>query len=576
MKKCNINNNHWYANHLTECPWCKLAKSTGEDPFPDSSTIGQQVPLPGRASLSSYTSTSTPPEPIDYKTFNQFRSKILAVFTVIFGLLGLLFPETLGSYMLIVGAISIPIIIRKTTKTIVPALCFVIIAIINYFLTGISPILAGAFGGVLFSLFFGYYFSRPLFKYQNNLHENIINQLWLIAVVLLLINIVVVIPFEFDNKNIQETSTPTPLVSSIIHSEGQLRISQTWSADLDEGVVGGSMSDMDFWFVAETATKRYLSPSNGAKMAIVGTTSVGINGCKTAKLLQNRIDINDLSEGTYVCVLTNQGRYSEFRVDEPINPSPGALIITYTTWETANPQSQSADQKTITNSIGMEFVLIPAGEFKMGLQSGERSYRYDERPVHTVTIEKAYYLGKYEVTQKQWREVMGTNPSYSKGDNLPVETVSWNDVQEFVKKLNEKEGTDKYRLPSEAEWEYAARAGTTTRYSFGNDESDLGNYAWYLDNSGNWTHLVGQKQPNPWGLYDMYGNVWELVQDRYHSNYDGAPTDGSAWEDSSNSDRIFRGGCIFNFAWICQSVFRGVCDHGHRDPAIGFRLHKEV
>ena len=146
------------------------------------------------------------PTPSANETFNQFRSKILAVFTMIFGLLGLLFSETLGSYMLIIGAISIPIIIRKTTKTIiVPALCFVIIAIIYYFLTGISPILTGAFGGVLFSLFFGYYFSRPLFNYQNNLQENIVKQLWFIALLLLLINIVVVIPFEFDNKNINET-----------------------------------------------------------------------------------------------------------------------------------------------------------------------------------------------------------------------------------------------------------------------------------------------------------------------------------------------------------------------------------
>lgn len=301
---------------------------------------------------------------LEDETFNQFRYKILAVFTMIFGLLGLLFSETVGSYMLIVGAISIPIIIRKTTKTIiVPALCFVIIAIINYFLTGISPILAGAFGGVLFSLFFGYYFSRPLFNYQNDLHENIVKPLWFIAAILLLINTVVVIPFEFDNKNINETSTPTPLVSSIIHSEGELRISQTWSADLDEGVVGGSKSDRDFWFVAETATKRYLSPSNGVKMAIVGTTSVGINGCKTAKLLQNRIDINDLSEGTYVCVLTNQGRYSEFRVDEPINPSPGALIITYTTWETANPQSQSATKNVepdVSKTSEQSLILTPS------------------------------------------------------------------------------------------------------------------------------------------------------------------------------------------------------------------------
>ena len=122
---------------------------------------------------------------------------------------------------------------------------------------------------------------------------------------------------------------------------------------------------------------------------------------------------------------------------------------------------------------------------------------------------------------------MGDNPSHVKGDDLPVERVSWDDVQEFIRKLNKKEGTDKYRLPSEAEWEYACRAGATTRYSFGDSESKLGDYAWYHENSGDKTHPVGKKKPNPYGLYDMHGNVWERVQDERHS-YDGAPNDGSA------------------------------------------------
>src|SRR5659263_155945 len=140
-------------------------------------------------------------------------------------------------------------------------------------------------------------------------------------------------------------------------------------------------------------------------------------------------------------------------------------------------------QKTFTNSIGMDFVLIPAGEFDMGspIQAGPT----EESPVHHVKISNAFYMGKYEVTQKQWRDVMGSSPSTSsKGDNLPVETVSWNDIQNFITKLNEKEGGRKYRLPTEAEWEYAVRAGTTTRYFFGDDESMLGDYAWYEANSG--------------------------------------------------------------------------------------------
>ena len=167
------------------------------------------------------------------------------------------------------------------------------------------------------------------------------------------------------------------------------------------------------------------------------------------------------------------------------------------------------ENETSINTIDMEFVLIQPGEFDMGSPVNETGRGNDEGPVHHVTISEAFYLGKYEVTQKQWHEVMGYSPSHFKGDDLPAENVSWDDVQEFIKKLNKKENTHKYRLPSEAEWEYAARAGTTTRYSFGDDDSKLGEYAWYNENSGGKTHPVGNKGANPWGLYDVHGNVWE-------------------------------------------------------------------
>jgi formylglycine-generating enzyme required for sulfatase activity len=234
-------------------------------------------------------------------------------------------------------------------------------------------------------------------------------------------------------------------------------------------------------------------------------------------------------------------------------------------------------EKNFTNSIGMEFVLIPAGEFDMGSPSNEADRNDDEGPVHRVKISNAFYMGKYEVTQNQWREVMGTSPSYFKGDNLPVENVSWNDVQEFVKKLNEKEGTNKYRLPSEAEWEYAVRAGTTTRYSFGDDKSMLYDYAWYYGNSGDITgmgntHEVGQKKPNPWGLYDMHGNVLEWVQDSWHSDYNGAPTDGSAWESGNGSDRVSRGNWMGAWTDCCRSAARSGYDPGATYYGLGFRL----
>ena len=150
--------------------------------------------------------------------------------------------------------------------------------------------------------------------------------------------------------------------------------------------------------------------------------------------------------------------------------------------------SQAPPDKTWVNSIGMEFVLIPAGSFMMGSEEGES----DERPVHQVTISRPFYLGKYEVIQAQWQAIMGNNPSLFQGDpKLPVEQVWWTDVQEFIRKLNAKEGGNQYRLPTEAEWEYAARAGSTTTYSFGGDASRLGEYAWYKDNSGGKTHPVG-------------------------------------------------------------------------------------
>ena len=224
----------------------------------------------------------------------------------------------------------------------------------------------------------------------------------------------------------------------------------------------------------------------------------------------------------------------------------------------------------------MEFVLIQPGEFDMGSPANEAGRYDDEGPVHHVKISEPFYLGKYEVTQKQWHEVMGYNPSYFKGDDLPVENVSWDDVQEFIKKLNKKENTHKYRLPSEAEWEYAARAGTTTRYSFGDDDSELREYAWYIENSGGKTHPVGSKGANPLGLYDVHGNVWEWVQDEWHDTYKGAPADGSAWEDGVSTRRVVRGGSWIRDARRCRSADRRNDGPGYRDHDLGFRLLQEM
>ncbi|MCK5232121.1 MAG: formylglycine-generating enzyme family protein [Desulfobulbaceae bacterium] len=242
--------------------------------------------------------------------------------------------------------------------------------------------------------------------------------------------------------------------------------------------------------------------------------------------------------------------------------------------------------ETLEKKISMKFTLIPAGTFTMGSDKNDSSLPNEEKPAHTVTISKPFYLGTYPVTQHEWKAVMGMDPSSFEGNDLPVEQVSWDDVQVFIEELNdmEGEGTNKYRLPSEAEWEYAARADTETKYSFGDSSSNLGDYAWYYENSGNRTHPVGRKKPNPWGLYDMHGNVWEWVQDRWHGEYydenrlvdDKRPDDGSAWESGDNAGRVRRGGGWFYDAGNCRSAFRRFKAPDFRHGHLGFRLLKEL
>lgn len=243
--------------------------------------------------------------------------------------------------------------------------------------------------------------------------------------------------------------------------------------------------------------------------------------------------------------------------------------ITETEPATTNTQGEL---ETYTNSVGMEFVRIPAGTFQMGSEDGNTK----EQPAHNVTIEYDYYLGKYEVTTEQWINIMGENPSHYVGDNLPVDSVSWIDAQKFVRELNEKEGTDKYRLPSEAEWEYACRAGTTTKYSFGDNDWELEEYAWYLSNSESTPHPVGKLKPNAWGLYDMLGNVNELVQDEWHDSFVLSPRDGSAWEDGTSSFRIMRGGNLYRNYKSCQSASRTYDTEYSGNCGTGLRLVMEV
>ncbi len=216
----------------------------------------------------------------------------------------------------------------------------------------------------------------------------------------------------------------------------------------------------------------------------------------------------------------------------------------------------------------MKFVLIPAGEFLMGSPESEE-YREDDEQQHRVRITKPFYLGVHEVTQEQYQRVMGENPSEFKGANLPVEQVSWEDAVEFCRKLSEKEGKT-YRLPTEAEWEYACRAGSAARYCFGDDESQLGQYAWYDANSDVATHPVGGKLPNDWGLHDMHGNVWEWCQDWYGDYPSEDVTDPTGPKEGS--DRVFRGGSWLRDAVLCRSAYRGKGKPTLRYDVLGFRV----
>ena len=241
---------------------------------------------------------------------------------------------------------------------------------------------------------------------------------------------------------------------------------------------------------------------------------------------------------------------------------------------------QAQPPKEITNSIGMKLVLIPKGTFMMGSPESEQGHNENENQ-HEVTISKDYYLGVYEVTQAQYEKVIGKNPSHFQGaivgnENaaLPVENVSWYEAVEFCKKLSdlpeEKKAGRVYRLPTEAQWEYACRAGSKTAYSFDDEEGLLPEYGWFSRNSSRRTHTVGLLEPNAWGLYDMHGNVWEWCSDWHEEYPKGAVSDPSGPKEGSN--RVRRGGSWFSGAADCRSANRNGFDPSFRSINRGFRV----
>jgi formylglycine-generating enzyme required for sulfatase activity len=216
-----------------------------------------------------------------------------------------------------------------------------------------------------------------------------------------------------------------------------------------------------------------------------------------------------------------------------------------------------------------EMVVVPVGSFSMGSK-----LEADQQPVHTVTL-KSFAIGKTEVTQAQWMAVMGGNPSAFQEKSRPVEQVSFQDAQAFIEKLNAMTGKQ-YRLPTEAEWEYAARAGGTAEYPWGDDAAAAQGYAWYDKTSEYTTHPVAQKQPNAFGLYDMQGNVWELTADCYRPSYEGAPVDGSAVAGDASCIRVARGGSYDGGSERLRSAFRYRFPPDFRHVTEGFRLVRSL
>jgi eukaryotic-like serine/threonine-protein kinase len=286
--------------------------------------------------------------------------------------------------------------------------------------------------------------------------------------------------------------------------------------------------------------------------------------------------------------LVSQSSSPETSVVQPLSPAPFSTPATFN-FETVmvNDVGQiiQRQQKTaryfteeLGNSLLLEMVEIPAGEFIMGSPESEAGRESNEGPQHRVSVRR-FFMGRFTVIQAQWQQIMGNTPAHFKGENRPVEQVSWNNAHTFCKKLSQQTGRT-YRLPSEAEWEYACRAGTTTPFYFGPTITPelvnyIGDYAYGSGSKGKYrreTTPVGSFPANGFGLYDMHGNVWEWCEDVWHQSYVDAPTDGSAWVSSGDLTYLLRGGSWDTHPRFCRSAFRDNDIPGYHVSLIGFRV----
>ena len=384
-------------------------------------------------------------------------------------------------------------------------------------------------------------------------------------------------------------SCPTPAVSLYVDkkSVGSL----PWNGNLKEGMhllevrKNGYRSQQK---TIQLAQQQKLDVAFDALSAIQGNLSVNfkpfgsdvyVDGVKVG---QSPCVFNGLLVGNHNVEVRKSG-YTTSRqtvtISEGQTASISGSLTSSASSSNANVLSSSGTSlsgNTITipvkNGINIEMVKVEAGSFDMGATPEMRSLQYpydDEKPDHRVTLTKNYYIGKYEVTQALWQVVMGNNPSRFKGDDLPVERVSWKRCQDFISKLNSLTGK-RFRLPTEAEWEYAARGGNKSRGYRYSGSNTLGDVAWYGDNSGSKTHAVGTKQPNELGIYDMSGNVSEWCQD-WRGSYSSSPQTNPTGA-VSGSYRVDRGGSWLYSAWFSRSSSRGGRTPGGRDGDLGLRL----
>ncbi|MDP8205675.1 MAG: formylglycine-generating enzyme family protein [Candidatus Electryonea clarkiae] len=309
-----------------------------------------------------------------------------------------------------------------------------------------------------------------------------------------------------------------------------------------------------------------------------GTAIINVDGWNPIAM----VDQNDGSYSNTIIIDQNTDRIREADITASFVDRAGNRINDILVTGSINAMLEVGDELTFplgNTGVDIPLVWITAGSFMMGSPESDADSDQRERPQHEVTIDYNFWIGQFEVSQEEWRAVTGTNPSQHVGDNYPLENVSWEDAQGFLGTLNDMEEGSPWRLPSEAEWEYAARSGTNTRFPWGDDNnySSISNYAWYSSNSGGFTHATGIRNPNQWNIYDTFGNVHEFCEDDYHQNYYFAPEDGSAWIDNPRADyRVIRGGSYSSGADNCRAAKRSSQMYTNEQPILGFRLVRSM